>query len=110
VLVDCDGGGGPSSNSRLSRTAYVDQLTPAEQRALCTWAIAAEGGAREYACEVGSGSVYSVDKCAASLADNPPHCQVAVVEDCVNSVHGDPCQLLVTPACKTYVLCVQGRD
>jgi hypothetical protein len=56
-------------------------------------------------------SVPTVDECVDGAAGNPVHCQVALVEDCGNSLRGDACQVLVTSACRTYVECVvQPRD
>jgi hypothetical protein len=99
-----EGGVGASG---VPRDKYLDELTPDEQRDLCTWAIAAQGGPGERACdEETTVTVPSVDECAADDLDF--HCRVGLAEDCVVSLDGDPCALLVEPACQTYVECVLG--
>ena len=110
----CDGGGisATPTSSGVSRSEYLDQLTTEEMRALCTWSNEVEGGPGEKACgDAGSMSVPTVDECVSGGTANPVHCQVALVEDCGNSLHGDACRVLVTSACKTYIDCVlQPRD
>jgi hypothetical protein len=111
LLVGCDGGGTPS-RSGVDRGKYLDQLTESERRTLCTWGITAQGGPSERVCgDAGTWTVYSIEECVASPATSSTHCQVALVEDCIDSLHGDTCNWLVTTECKTYVACVlQKRD
>ncbi len=51
-LVGCDSSGGRASptSSGVSRSKYLDQLTTDEIQALCSWAIAVEGGPGDHAC------------------------------------------------------------
>jgi hypothetical protein len=112
--VGCDGGGNGAlpTSSGVSRSKYFDQLSADEIRALCIWSSDVEGGPGDHTCgDAGSMHTPTVDECVAGSSTAPPHCQVALVEDCGNSLHGDACQVFVTPACKTYVECVlQPRD
>jgi hypothetical protein len=106
LLVGCDSGGTPG-RSGVNRDKYIDQLTESEQRTLCTWAITAQGGPGEHICgDAGTWTVYSVEECVASPATSSTHCQVAMVEDCIDSLHGNTCNLFVTTECKTYLACV----
>jgi hypothetical protein len=106
LCVGCDGGGTPS-RSGVDREKYLDQLSASERRTLCTWAITAQGGPHDHVCgDGGTWNVYSVEECVASPATPSTHCRVALVEDCIDSLHGDPCNILVTTECKTYVACV----
>jgi hypothetical protein len=109
LCVGCDSGGTPSK-SGVDRAKYLDQLTASERRTLCTWAITAQGGPHDYVCgDSGTGNVYSVEECVASPPTSNTHCRVALVEDCIDSLHGDTCQLFVTPECKAYVTCLMAK-
>jgi hypothetical protein len=107
-----DSGTGATSGSGVGRDKTLGQLTDEEIRALCTWAIDAQGGPGERACglEGGTISVNTVDQCVTGLTGNTSPCQVALVEDCMESLHGDACQTFASSACKIYLACVLGRD
>jgi hypothetical protein len=111
AVAACDGGGSSTSSSGVARSKYLDQLTTAERTALCTWAVEAEGGPHAYSCDSGvSGSINDAAQCTSDLGMDTTHCQVALVEDCINSTHGDACQVSVTAACREYMSCFLSRD
>ena len=85
---------------------YLDELTPAEQRELCEWAIAAQGGPGMYQCTgETSVTVDSVDECAVQDLSGI-HCRVSLLESCLESLNGTPCRLLSSQACSPYLDCV----
>lgn len=110
LSVGCgDGAGGPTpTSSGVSRGKTLAALTSSEIRALCSWVVAVQGGPGERACgfEGGTLSVNTVDACVTGLTGNSLRCQVAVVEDCMNSLEGDACKLFATSACKVYFDCL----
>jgi hypothetical protein len=102
-------GGANKGSSGVDRSKYLDQLTPDEIRQLCTFAIDYEGGPGNYQCGNGvTFRVYTLDECTSGSLGSC-HCQVALVEDCVNSLDGDVCRFSGSSACKTYVDCVTAR-
>jgi len=106
----CDSGGKGASptSSGVSRDKYLDQLTTDEIRELCAFVIAGEGGTGDRSCDGGSFHVYTLDECTAGSLGSY-HCQVALVEDCVNSLHADVCQFFGSSACSTYLQCVMAQ-
>jgi hypothetical protein len=110
----CEGSGirATSTGSGVDRGKSLGELTSEEILALCTWTIDAQGGAGERACgfEGGTLSVNTVDQCISGFTGNMSRCQVALFEDCINSLYGDACQIFATSACKAYFDCVLTRD
>ena len=95
---------GCGEGSGVDTSKFIDELTPAELQQLCEWGEAEQGGAREVSC--GENTTTSVKSAAECAADTDlPHCTVSNLEDCINSIGGDPCKILSTQECATYVQC-----
>jgi hypothetical protein len=92
----------------LPSDAYLDELTPDEIHALCAWGIPLQGPAGETQCDDGIRlTPETVEECSA--ANVTIHCTVGVLEACTLSLNGDPCKLLTSAACATYINCAVGE-
>jgi hypothetical protein len=106
-VVGC-GSGDSGSKSGVDRSKYLDELNAAEVQQLCAWteSILSPG---EHTCANGlTTRSYTTSECVASDKDRV-HCRVSLTEDCVDSTNGDPCQVLATQACATYIACALGK-
>jgi hypothetical protein len=92
------------SGSGVSNTKYLDELSAEEQRLLCEWVIAAQGGPGVTQCDSSTSfTTYTVEECATE--EVTVHCTVAALEACTRSLEGDPCRLTTTRACSAYLEC-----
>jgi hypothetical protein len=107
VTTACSGDeDGNSGYSGVDSTKYLDELSETERLRLCSWAIPREGGAGTYTCSDGTtGTIYTTEQCAASPVTTTAHCLVSLVEACVLSLDGDPCQMRTSAACVSYMQC-----
>lgn len=109
AAVGCDDGGG--SHSGINRSKYLDEMSADEIVQFCAWeASLVEPG--EHACPSGiTMTTYTASECVERSKDRPaPHCLISLAEDCLSSAKGDPCQVLVTDVCKTYVACAAQKS
>ena len=89
-----------NQNSGLDRSKRVDSLSVKERSALCAWQTNEVGGPdvdKDCGGEV-TAHVATIASCESEAAAKI--CTVAEVEDCIISLHGDPCQLDRANACK----------
>ena len=97
--------GSSGAGSGVPRGKYLDELTPDEQRRLCAWSIAGQGGPGSRACDANTTvTVDTVDECATGDLSGF-HCLVSMVEDCIDSMNGDACVLLTSAECAEYIAC-----
>lgn len=107
VLSAC----GSDSKSGVDSSKYVDELTADDVAKLCDWYTSELGGARQVMCGAElTVTVNSTDECKSEdFGMGAPHCQVSVLEACVEALGGDPCKLFSAEACGTYLECAFGE-
>jgi len=95
----------PKAACGVARNKFTNELTDSQAEALCKWSSSSQGGTRDFTCsEELSGYVSSTRECMdwASTA----HCQVAILDDCIKAVNGDPCLIYELDICGSYRNCV----
>lgn len=94
------------SKSGVDANKSLGDLTTSEVQALCEWGVEEAGGAREVDCGGGlTSSIEPVSKCVADYTAYEGSCKVEVVEACITSIDGDPCNLSKTPECGAMISC-----
>lgn len=94
------------SPSGVDSAKYIDELTAEEVTTLCAYRVEAIGTS-SVTCGVLTLEAISQTKCE---TDGRPHCLVSSLEDCVDSLAGDPCNFFKTSACSTYLMCAASAD
>jgi len=84
---------------------YLDQLTPDQANALCTWMADVQGGPRTIDC--GGGTMVTIDPVADCLQNPWPHCQVGLLRPCIEAQATDECAS-APPACMAFYQCAGG--
>ncbi|HMA93091.1 MAG TPA: hypothetical protein VKP30_10420 [Polyangiaceae bacterium] len=95
----------PKAACGVARNKFTDELTDSQSEALCKWSSSSQGGTRDFTCsEELSGHVSSTRDCMrwASTA----HCEVAILDDCIKAINGDPCLIYELDICGPYRSCV----
>jgi hypothetical protein len=95
------------SASGVDGSAAIADLTNDDQGKLCDWIAGTLGGyGASYTCDGSDVSITKNDRseCVAAI---PTSCSatVAQVENCVNAVKDDPCQVLARPECAAVRHC-----
>lgn len=95
----------PKAACGVARTKFTDELSDSQTEALCKWTSSSQGGTRDFKCgEELSGHVTSTGECMKWAPT--VHCQVAIIDDCLKAIKGDPCLIYETDICEPYRSCV----
>jgi len=84
---------------------YLDELTPDDAMALCTWMVDIQGGPHTIDC--GGGTMITIDPVADCLQNTWPHCQVGLLRPCIEAQALDECGP-APAACTAFYQCAGG--